>query len=65
MKNKKLWLTITLLVLFAGIGLANTVFLKTEDLWSWRHYIGLGAVLLAFFEVIVLIKKILPERPLW
>ena len=62
MKNKRLWLTITLLLVFTGIGLANTVFLGTEALWSWRHYIGLGAVLLAIIELIILLKKVFPGK---
>jgi hypothetical protein len=62
MKNKKLLRIITLLVVFTIIGLFNTVNITTEDFGSWRHYIGIGFLLLALIELIVMIKILLPKK---
>lgn len=62
MKNKKLTKTIILILTFSIVGFLNTFLLRTEHIGGWRHYVGIGAWLLAAIECIVLIKSLLPRR---
>jgi hypothetical protein len=62
MKGKKLLVTILIIIACVSIALFNTVFLKAEDIGGWRHYIGIGAWLIAAMECIVMIKSWLPSK---
>lgn len=37
------------------IGLMNTFFLKPEDIGSWKNYVGLAFILIAIFNIIIVV----------
>jgi hypothetical protein len=62
MKNKKLVWTIILMVIFSIIGMLNIVNIDISDFGSWRHYFGIGFLLLALIEFIVMLKILMPKK---
>ena len=50
-KAKRNW-TILNIIIFTVIGLMNTVFLKPEDVGTWKNYVGYGFLLIAIIELI-------------
>jgi uncharacterized membrane protein len=58
--SKNLWTLIRTLT-FILIGLMNTVFIRPEDIGSWKNYVGylflIGAAIDAFFLVRKYVKK--------
>ena len=49
-KAKRNW-TILNIIIFTVIGLMNTVFLKPEDVGTWKNYVGYGFLLIAIIEL--------------
>lgn len=62
MKGKKLLVAILIILTCLIIAVFNTLWLKAEYVGGWRHYIGIGAWLIAAMECIVLVKSWLPKR---
>jgi hypothetical protein len=55
-KRKKAWpISRTLLLIL--IGLLNTVFIRPEDIGSWKNYVGYACLVMALIDVTYLIKK--------
>lgn len=44
-------------LLFLIIGLLNTVFIRPEDIGTWKNYVGYGFLLAAIVDAFFLIKK--------
>ena len=54
-KQKMTW-AISRTALFVVIGLLNTVFIRPEDIGSWKNYAGYGFLLLALIDTVVLVR---------
>jgi len=52
-KAKRNW-TILNIITFTVIGLMNTVFLKPEDVGTWKNYVGYAFLLIAVVELFYL-----------
>lgn len=59
--NKRTW-TIIRTIGFIIVGLFNTVFIKPEDVGTWKNYVGYAFLVLAVFDIIFLIKPLLLKR---
>ena len=59
-KGKTSW-TIMRTLLFFIIGLMNTVFIRPEDIGSWKNYVGYLFLLLAVIDTALLIKNALKK----
>ena len=59
-KGKNSWAIIRTL-LFLIVGLMNTVFIRTEDIGSWKNYVGYLFLLLAVIDTALLIKNALKK----
>lgn len=59
--NKRTW-TIIRTIGFIIVGLFNTVFIKPEDVGTWKNYVGYAFLVLAVFDIIFLIKPLLLRR---
>ena len=57
MKPQKQNWTITRTLLFVIIGLLNTVFIRPEDIGTWKNYLGYGFLLIAFIDIFFLVKR--------
>lgn len=55
MKNPKLIWTIIRMLTFATVGILNTVLIKTEDIGSWKNYVGYLFLALAIYDIVILI----------
>lgn len=53
---KKPW-TIARTLLFVIIGLLNTVFIRPEEIGTWKNYVGYGVLLVAIVDIYFLIKE--------
>ena len=62
MKSKKQNWFIPLAILAIIIGLMNTVFIKHEDVGTWRNYVGYGFLLLAIVNTLLTIKHFLNKK---
>jgi len=53
-------------ILFIVIGLMNTVFIRPEDIGTWKNYVGYGFLLRAVVDTFFLIKRYRKavERPM-
>ncbi|TNE62191.1 MAG: hypothetical protein EP344_05255 [Bacteroidetes bacterium] len=60
-KPKVTW-TISRTALFVVIGLLNTVFVRPEDIGSWKNYAGYGFLLLALVDAVVLVREYIRSR---
>jgi len=58
MKSQKTRWAIIRTLLFLVVGLMNTVFIKTEDVGSWKNYIGYALLVFALIEIIVLVRSL-------
>ena len=56
MKSQKKHWTIARTLLFIIVGLMNTVFIKPEDIGTWKNYVGYGFLLLAVVDTFFQIK---------
>ncbi len=54
--TKNNW-TISRTVLFITIGLMNTVFIRPEDIGTWKNYAGYGFLIVAVLDTFFIIKK--------
>jgi len=54
--TKKHW-AIARTILFIVIGLMNTVFIRPEDIGTWKNYVGYGFLLVAVVDTFFLIKQ--------
>jgi hypothetical protein len=54
--TKKHW-PIQRTILFIIIGLMNTVFIRPEDIGTWKNYVGYGFLLVAVVDAFFLIKQ--------
>jgi len=57
MKLQKTRWTIIRTLLFLVVGLMNTVFIKTEDMGSWKNYVGYALLVFALIEIVYLLKS--------
>jgi uncharacterized membrane protein YfhO len=58
-KNWNFFRTLTLII----VGLLNTVFIRPEDIGSWKNYLGYLLLILAAVDIAVLIWKKLKKSP--
>jgi hypothetical protein len=58
---KKNW-TVIRTLLFVTIGLLNTVFIRPEDIGTWKNYIGYGLLIVAAADIFFLLKPYLTGR---
>ena len=54
-RPKRIW-NLQRSILFIIIGLFNTVFIKPEDLYSWKNYLGYILLIVGIIDIIVLIR---------
>jgi len=54
-KFRKLMPTVLIILTTLLVGLMNTVFVRPEDVGSWRFYVGYLFLLIAVINIIVLI----------
>ena len=47
---------------FIIIGLFNTAFIRTEDIGSWKNYVGYFFLILAAIDTFVIVKGLLKRR---
>ena len=59
--GKLVW-TIIRTVGFLTIGLFNTVFIRVEDVGSWKNYVGYFFLLLAAIDSFVIVKNLLKGK---
>lgn len=59
MKTQKKHWAISRILLFIIVGLFNTVLIKTEDVGTWKNYLGYAFLLIALIEIFFLIKQYL------
>ena len=59
--QKKHW-TIARTLLFVIIGLLNTVFIRPEDIGTWKNYVGYGVLLVAIVDIFFLVKQYLKRN---
>jgi intracellular septation protein A len=57
MKLPKRHWAIARTLLFVIIGLLNTVFIRPEDIGTWKNYLGYGFLLIAVIDIFFIIKK--------
>jgi hypothetical protein len=50
------------IALFIIIGLMNTVFIRPEDIGTWKNYVGYALLLLGLIDSLILFRKILSKR---
>ncbi|OZV68007.1 hypothetical protein CA834_10165 [Winogradskyella aurantia] len=62
MKSLKNNWTIARTLLFIIIGLLNTVFIKPEDVGTWKNYVGYGVLLIAIVDIFTLVKPYLKRN---
>ncbi|MFC2083433.1 hypothetical protein ACFLS9_00095 [Bacteroidota bacterium] len=44
-------------VIFYFLGILNTIFIRPEDVGTWKHYLGYILLVLAVVDTIFLVKK--------
>ena len=49
-------------LIFIFVGLINTIFIRTEDIGSWKNYIGYILLLLALYDVTVITTNYIKSR---
>jgi intracellular septation protein A len=49
-------------LLFVIIGLLNTVFIRPEDIGTWKNYLGYGFLLVAVIDMFFIIKLYLKRN---
>lgn len=62
MKSLKKHWTIARTLLFVIIGLKNTVFIRPEDIGTWKNYVGYGVLLVAIVDIFFLVKQYLKRN---
>jgi len=62
MKAQKQNWRIVRTLLFVIIGLLNTVFIRPEDIGTWKNYLGYGFLLIAVIDIFFIIKKYLKRN---
>jgi len=62
MKPQKQQWTIARTLLFVIVGLLNTVFIRPEDIGTWKNYLGYGFLLVAAIDIFFLIKPYLKRN---
>ncbi|GGE40518.1 hypothetical protein [Psychroflexus planctonicus] len=62
MKSLKKHWTISRTLLFVIIGLKNTVFIRPEDIGTWKNYVGYGVLLVAIVDIFFLVKQYLKRN---
>ena len=60
---KKTPLIIIIIATTLFVGLMNTVFIRTEDVGSWKNYIGYAFLAIAFVNSIFFIRSKLTKTP--
>jgi hypothetical protein len=56
MKNKKIIHIVVRFVAFTAVGLLYTVFIKAEDIGTWRNYLGYACLFLALINLVQFIR---------
>ncbi|NVK50817.1 MAG: hypothetical protein HWE09_13690 [Cyclobacteriaceae bacterium] len=56
-KKKNISWNVIRTMLFLIIGLMNTVFVKPEDVGTWKNYLGYGLLILALVDAFFLIRS--------
>jgi hypothetical protein len=59
--NKLTW-SIIRTAMFILVGLMNTVFIRPEDIGSWKNYVGYLFLLIAVVDAFFIVKKILLKK---
>jgi hypothetical protein len=59
--NKLNW-SIIRTAMFILVGLMNTVFIRPEDIGSWKNYIGYLFLLIAVVDAFFIVKKIFLKK---
>ena len=62
MKNKKHIWTMIRAIIFLTVGLMNTVFIKYEDIGTWKNYFGYAFLIVALIDIAFVISRILNAR---
>ena len=62
MKSPKNHWAIARTLLFVIIGLLNTVFIRPEDIGTWKNYVGYGVLLVAIVDIFFLFKQYLKRN---
>jgi len=62
MKSPKKHWAIARTLLFVIIGLLNTVFIRPEDIGTWKNYVGYGVLLVAIVDIFFLVKRYLKRN---
>lgn len=62
MKSKKEHWAIARTLLFLIVGLLNTVFIRPEDIGTWKNYVGYGVLLVAIVDIFFLVKQYLKRN---
>ncbi|WP_462319442.1 hypothetical protein [Marinilabilia sp.] len=44
------------------VGLMNTVFIKSEDIGTWKNFVGYGFLLIAIVDALFLIRQYLTKK---
>ncbi len=57
----KIWRVIRTLT-FIVVGLINTVFIRAEDVGSWKNYIGYLLIVLAIYDITAIVMGYLKSR---
>jgi len=48
--------------IFYFLGILNTVFIRPEDIGTWKHFLGYLLLILAVVDTIFIIKNIIKQR---
>lgn len=59
--NKLIWTIIRIAALIL-VGLMNTVFIRTEDISSWKNYVGYLFLITALVDSFFLVKNIIQKK---
>lgn len=62
MKSQKKHWAIARTLLFVIVGLLNTVFIRPEDIGTWKNYVGYGILLVAIVDIFFLFKQYLKRN---
>ena len=59
MKSSKTHWAFARTLLLLIVGLLNTVFIRSEDIGTWKNYVGYAVLLLAIVDVFFLVQHYL------
>lgn len=58
MKNSRLLPGVLIILTTTVVGLMNTVFIRPEDLGTWKNYVGYAFLLIAVMSIVALIIRL-------